>query len=127
MAAIGDAYVELPASGTVGPSNVFLRTGRVFTSASLNVISASTGSVLVASANPNRLHMSFLNDSPAICYIRYGGTPASSNQFSFFMPTIDLTSKQAQGFHEESEGAFTGDVYATWATATGSLKVTEFF
>lgn len=131
MSHIGETAIRFPVSGSgAGIESVHLRFVRQRNSASLSVIAGNANPVLAVPSNLNRVNLLLLNDSPSICYIRYGSGSLDSNNYSLFISPVDRTgtgAKNASAGVVDLEGAFTGPIYARWESATGSLKVTEFF
>lgn len=129
MASLGDAIVQFPIlTGSYVPPNVHLRTIQQATSASLSILTASAGSQMALPENPNRIGAIFCNDSPSVMYVRFGTGPASSANFTAIYPALDLTAatRNSEIQHERLGGpVYTGQIHVAWASATGSLKVTE--
>ena len=126
MAALGDAVVSFPISGSYNP-NVHFRVVQQIMSATYIQTAASTSGALVLPANPNRLGFIVINDSPSIAYFGYGFIP-TSQMFSGIYPSLDKTNPNATVYAHEHHGndCYTGNLYFTHVTATGSIKVTEF-
>lgn len=84
--------------------------------ATLSNVSGSASSVTVLAANAARLGATVVNDSGAICYVKFGST-ASATSFTY---------KLAAGDTLEVPFAYTGILTGIWTSATGSARVTEF-
>lgn len=130
MAHIGDTAVRFPISGSGdGVQPVHMRVIRQRNSASLSVVAATSNPRLAVSQNMNRVNMMMVNDSPSFCYIRFGSGSLDSTNYSAILAPIDrgATVRNTSVSVVDLEGVFTGEVYARWETASGSLKITEFF
>lgn len=79
-------------------------------------VDASASSVMILAGNPNRVGCLIFNDSSAALYVKFG-SGASTTSFTVKM--------EAAAYYESPEIIYTGDVYAIWASATGSARVTE--
>lgn len=82
----------------------------------LSNVSGSATSVTLLSSNTSRLGAAFVNDSSAICYVKTG-TTASATDYTFRLYPNDYL---------ELPFNFTGRIDAIWASATGTMRVTEF-
>lgn len=78
-------------------------------------VSASASNVTILAANTGRKGAMVFNDSSAILYLKLGSA-SSSTSFTVRM--------DGQGYYEVPFG-YTGIVTGTWASATGSARVTE--
>lgn len=130
MPYIADTIIQFPVSGSgAGIPSVHMRVIKQRVSASLEVVLASTSPVMLVPANPNRVNLLIVNDSPSFCYIRYGSGSINSYTYSDALHPIDRGSAVRVpdvGF-ADLEGAFVGPIYAVWETASGSAKITQFF
>lgn len=96
-----------------------LRSGPTAASTSaLTSVTAATASTALLTANANRLHATFTNDSSAACYLALSGT-ASTTAYTVMIP--------AGGYYElpGTSVCYTGAVSAIWAAATGAVRITE--
>jgi len=128
MAALGDTNISFPVSSSFSDPYVHQRVISQAASASLYVLTGSASSQLMLRSNPNRLAYIVVNDSPSICYVRYGVGPANSSNFTSIYPAIDLTAgTKSPSIQHEHHGipVYTGDIHVAWASATGSMKITE--
>jgi len=80
-------------------------------------VNAAAASTLILASNANRLGASIFNDSDAIAYV---ACAASASTSLFTLKMLPNTGPYELPFH------YTGDVYATWASATGAAVMTEF-
>ena len=122
---ISQADDSIAVYGTDGTTNRQLKTdtsGRlqpgVFSSiASVTAINSSASSVTLLSSNSSRQGAVFYNNSTQICYVKFG-TTASSIDF-----TIVMDSKAI--FIIDSNPIYTGRLDGIWASANGTMQVTE--
>ena len=89
------------------------------TDTSTNVSAATTSTQLLA-ANANRMGGAVVNDSTAIMYLKLG-TGASSTSYDFYL----AGSVSGVPTQFKIPDNWTGVVYAAWASATGSARVSE--
>jgi hypothetical protein len=82
--------------------------------ATLANVSGSASSVTLQASNASRRALIVVNDSTAICYVKYGSSAA----------TDSYTHKLHEGesFREE---VYSGIVTGIWASATGAARMTE--
>jgi hypothetical protein len=87
--------------------------------ASVSTVSSvvsSASSVQLLAANVNRIGVILYNDSTQVAYVAFAATASSSA----------YTLKMAPGSHYESEpSVYTGVISAVWASANGSMRITE--
>lgn len=88
----------------------------------LSNVAASASSVTILSANASRRQVVLVNDSSAICYVKFG-TTASTTSYSVQMPAI--ANNQASHLFIDEDPVYTGRIDAIWASATGAMRVTE--
>jgi len=121
------AAIQFPVSSSFDDPYVHQRVIQQFQSASLTSLTGSNSSQQAIAANRNRLGLILVNDSPSVCYVRLGAGAASSSVYSFILPPIDLTAAKAPAVTHEilGHGTFIGTINVIWASATGSLKITE--
>lgn len=81
----------------------------------LSNVSASASSVTVLAANTDRLAAIVVNDSSAICYIKFGST-ASATSYTYKLEPGDTL---------EVPAPYTGILTGIWTSATGTARVTE--
>ena len=86
------------------------------TSSTTSNVSANTGSVLLLASNVLRKMATFFNDSTSATYVKHG---SGATLTSF---TVKIASG---GYYELPHPVYTGDVYGTWDTVNGSMRVTE--
>lgn len=80
-------------------------------------VAASASSVTILAQNLSRSGAAFYNDSTAICYLKLGAT-ASTTSYTVQLP--------AGAYYElPTTRCYVGVIDAIWASATGSLRVTE--
>lgn len=86
--------------------------------ASLTSVSATSGSVVLASSNEIRKSLSVFNDATVSLYLKMG-TTASSTSFSLKLA--------AGGYWESAASIYTGRVDGIWdSSPTGAARITEF-
>jgi hypothetical protein len=78
-------------------------------------VAAAVADTSLLAANSNRLGAAVVNDSTAICYLKFG-SGASTTSY-----TVRLT---AYAYYEVPFG-YTGRINAYWASATGNARITE--
>lgn len=78
-------------------------------------VAAAVADTSLLAANPNRLGATVVNDSIAICYLKFG-SGASNTSY-----TVRMT---AYAYYEVPFG-YTGRINAYWASATGNARITE--
>ncbi len=88
-------------------------------SASVTSVNSSATNVTLVSSNIVRQGLILFNDSSQTVYVKFGATASSS----------DYTFKILAGGYYESPGdlIYTGRIDAIWASANGSMKITELF
>lgn len=79
-------------------------------------VAASTTSVVLLAANPNRKGVIIYNDSTSVLYIGYGSTAVSDS---------DFTVQTAAETHHNVFSGFVGEIRAMWVTAEGAARITE--
>lgn len=90
-------------------------------STAVTSVSGNASSVTLLSANAGRRGASFHNDSTAIAYLKCG-TTASTSSFTIKM--------QPDSHYELTGGGvycYQGVVDCIWASATGAMRITEYF
>ena len=122
MPSLADAAFDFNVSGSARVAGVHVRSTSQAHSASITVVTASTTSVQVLGANPNRVELILTNDSPSTCYVA-SGRAADSYNFTTFLPAIDRTLPHSRDYLRPP--VYTGAIYAMWNSASGSLKITE--
>ncbi len=85
--------------------------------ATLTQIASSATTVSLLVLNTLRKGYSAYNDSTQIAYIAHAAT-ASTTAYTVQVPS--------QGFYEQLNTAYTGPVSALWASANGSMRLTEY-
>ena len=100
-------------AGTFAVQNTEVRPS----SASTSNVSSSATNVTLLSSNASRRGASFYNDSTQVAYLKYGVT-ASATSYTVQIP--------AGGYFELHFPAYTGQIDCIWASANGSMRVTEF-
>lgn len=85
-------------------------------SASVSSVSSSASSITLLSTNSSRKAFTLFNNSTQIAYVKFG-TTASSTSFSIKMV--------AGAFYESPLNYYSGRIDAIWASADGSMEVTE--
>ena len=110
----GDSLAPLQVALT-GPSGIPIVPESVSTVAGVSSVAGAASDTLILAANANRKGASVFNDSTAVCYLKLGGGSSS---------TV-FTVKMDGGGYYEVPFRFTGALYGTWASATGSARVTE--
>lgn len=98
-----------------------IQSDRVATPTLSNVAGSAT-SVTILSSNTSRRQVVLVNDSSAICYVKFGAT-ASTTSYTVQMPAI--ANNQAAHLFLDENPIYTGRIDAIWASATGSMRVTE--
>jgi hypothetical protein len=88
----------------------------------LSSVAASATSVTLLSANTSRRQVVLVNDSSAICYVKFG-TTASSTSYTVQMPAI--ANNIASHLFIDEDPVYTGRIDAIWASATGNMRITE--
>lgn len=101
--------------------NLYNRPAAVAT-ATLSNVAASASSVTILSANTSRRQVVLVNDSSAICYVKFG-TTASTTSYTVQMPAI--ANNQAAHLFIDEDPVYNGRIDAIWASATGNMRVTE--
>lgn len=85
--------------------------------ATLSNVSASASSVTLLASNTNRRKAHFYNDSAYVCYLKFGSS-ASSTSFT--------TIVQPGGYFAiDNPPPYYGIVTGAWASASGTMRVTE--
>jgi hypothetical protein len=84
--------------------------------ATLTSVTASTGSVQLCAANPDRLGLFVHNDGSARLYLALAPT-ASAASFTVAV--------EPDGFYEVPNPVYTGIVSGSWAATGGAARVTE--
>lgn len=84
--------------------------------AAVSSVASSTASQTASATNASRRGWLAYNKSTAVCYVKYGATATDES----FTLAID-----AGGWFEMPAPIYTGQIDVIWATANGSLKVTE--
>lgn len=125
MAHLGDAAIQFPVSGSYNP-RVYMRTVCQATSGTLFIVSSTLSGTLAVPANPNRIGMVWVNDSPEHVYVGYGFMPDSWSYTAWLHP-LDKGSPSVDVHVHEHTGpvVYTGPIYVRWITDSGSLKITE--
>lgn len=86
-------------------------------SSSVTSVSASASSVSLLASNSSRKNATFFNDSAVILYLKLGAT-ASTTSYTVQIP--------AMSYYELPIGKiYTGAIDGIWASATGSVRITE--
>lgn len=80
-------------------------------------VTSSAASVTIAAENQNRRGITFYNDSSAILYLKLGAD-ASTTSYTCRIPSL--------GYFETPYG-YSGVVSGVWASANGSVMVTEIY
>ena len=84
--------------------------------ASVTSVSSSASNVTLLSSNASRVMATFFNESTQICYLKLG-TTASATSYTVQMFPGD--------FFEVPRPTYTGQIDAIWASANGSMRITE--
>lgn len=109
----------VPVSGTVAAtqSGSWIVKDSVASTSTLSNVSSSATNVTLLASNANRLGATFYNDSTQICYLKFGATASSTSY------TVQLVA----GAYYELPPAhiYTGIIDGLWASANGSMRVTE--
>lgn len=118
-----DACMTVRVASIASGSDVKIGIMEQCTSATLYVVTASLYSVLVAPANTKRIGGFYVNDSPNLCFIRFGAH-ASSWEYSLLAESV--LDKFPLSQVDLPRPTYTGPIYAVWDTAaSGSIKFTE--
>lgn len=104
--------------GTVGANTLRVVNAGAATGTKTNVSSSAT-SVTILASNTSRKGALFYNDSTQICYLDLSGGTASTSSYSVQMPSQSL-------FELPGPVIYNGLVTGIWASANGSMRVTEF-
>jgi hypothetical protein len=105
------------ASGTaVAVSGTITATPATSATATLTNVAASATSVQLLASTAGRKQATFFNDSAAVLYLKFG-TTASATSF-----TVRLTSN---AYYELPATCYTGRIDGIWASATGTVRITE--
>lgn len=88
----------------------------------LSNVAGSASSVTLLSANTARRQVILVNDSSAICYVKFG-TTASTTSYTVQMAAI--ANSQAAHLILEEPSIYTGRIDAIWASATGNMRISE--
>jgi hypothetical protein len=84
-----------------------------------NVAGSATSVTLIAS-NASRLGATIVNESTAICYVKFGST-ASATSYTYLMSGASAAPYATL----EVPYGYTGIITGIWASATGNARVTE--
>lgn len=111
-----NSATPLMGQGPTGTGSLRI-TPAVTNSSAVTSVAASASSVSILASNNNRSGAAFYNDSSAICYLKLGTTAS----------TTSYTVQMAAGSYYElpTIRCYVGAVDAIWASATGSLRITE--
>lgn len=92
-----------------------------------NTASSITSAVVLA-ANPLRKAARILNNSTSIFYGLYGSGVASASNYSFVLAPLTASPLVPIGLpsYEDIPANWIGTVAGVWASANGSLLITEF-
>lgn len=117
----GSNFVNLAAdsNNALTVSNV---TANKVATPTLTNVAASASSVTLLSATSTRRQVILVNDSAAICYVKFG-TTASTSSYTVQMPAI--ASGVASHLFIDENPVYTGRIDAIWASATGNMRITE--
>lgn len=85
-------------------------------SATVSSVSSSATNVTLLSSNAARVMATFYNESNQICYLKLG-TTASATSYTVKM--------QPESYYELPRPTYTGQIDAIWASANGSMRITE--
>lgn len=85
----------------------------------ISSVSGAAADTLILAANDNRNGAIFYNDSSAILYLAFGDVTASTSNYSVQIPSY--------GTFLLEPWNYAGMVRGIWASATGAVKVTEFY
>lgn len=99
---------SLQVAATISPVTV--------SAATLSNVAASASSVTVLASNTSRKMATFYNDSTAILYLKFGSTASA---------TSHVVQMVGGAYYELPSPIYTGIVTGIWASATGSVRVTE--
>jgi hypothetical protein len=99
------------------PSNQIVAVSSSCSSASVTTVAASVASVQLLASNAARCGALFVNDSAQIAYLKFG-TGASNGSYSVRMTSL--------AYYELPFG-YTGVIHASWASASGTMQITELF
>jgi hypothetical protein len=111
-----NGVTPLMGAGNTGTGAQRTTTSSAGTATLTNVSSsASTGTILAS--NAARLGATFYNDSTQVCYLKFGATAS----------TTSYTVQMAAGAYYELPGphVYSGIIDGIWASANGSMRVTE--
>lgn len=92
-------------------------------SATLGNVTASASSVTLMAANTARIGGTIVNESSAICYVKFGATASATSYTVALGPSDYYELPISAG---QSSGVYTGVIDAIWAAANGAARVTEF-
>lgn len=103
--------------GNTANTTAWLVNEAVASTSTLTNVSSSASSVSVLSSNSGRKGALFFNDSTALLYLKFG-TTASTTSFTVQIPS---------GGYYEMPGPkiYSGAIDGIWASANGTLRVTE--
>lgn len=109
--------VSLP-TGAATETSLSSLLGKFTSSTStLSNVSASASSVTVLASNASRKSAVLYNDSTVTCYIKFGST-ASATSFTYLLPA-------GSTLIIDASPVYTGIITGIWASATGTMRVTE--
>ena len=102
--------------------------GLTSSTASKSTVTSSATAGIVLAANSSRKGARLLNNSTAIFYGLYGVGVASASNYSFVLAPLTASPIVPVGLpsYEDIPAGFTGLVSGVWASANGSLLITEF-
>lgn len=110
------------ASDSVGRLHTSQVSAQKVATPTLSNVSASASSVTLLSSNTSRRQVFLVNDSTAICYVKFG-TTASATDYTVQM--AGSANSQVAMLILEEPTIYTGRIDAIWASATGTMRVTE--
>lgn len=120
--AVGDSAVTDPTASAsmIAALKGLLTTTKKPSTATLANVSGSASSVTLIAANASRLGAVIVNESTAVCYVKFGSTASATSY------TYALSGASAAPFATlEVPAGYTGIITGIWTSATGTARTTE--
>lgn len=103
--------------GNTANTTAWLVTESTSATSTVTSVASSATTVSILASNTSRKGAMFFNESTAICYLKFGATASTTSY------TVQIA---ASGFFEmPGPKIYTGAIDAIWASANGSLRITE--